>query len=103
MRARAHVFLPFTQPEATKNALKTIILNMDKIGDIVFPGEVLDDLKQSEKSGKSIIGPGLIYHSSIITVSKPGILKFKEPNVYWVDSVEKRVSYQNIARFFTMS
>ena len=65
---------------------------MARVGDIVFPGDNIEDLKPSEKTGKSLVGPGLLEESSKVTVSKPGILKFKEPNVYWVESVQKRVS-----------
>ena len=39
---------------------------------------------------KVIIGPGLRREGERILVIKPGILRFKEPGVFWVDSHLKR-------------
>lgn len=74
---------------------------MANIGDVVLPGDTLKELRVSEVSGKAIVGPGLrkdsqqCQHDSTTEketsiVTKPGILRFKEPNVYWVDSHQKR-------------
>ena len=65
---------------------------MWKVGDVVVPGDILTDLKESEASGKTILGPGLRRESESIVVVKPGVLKFKEPNFYWIDSHQKRVN-----------
>lgn len=61
------------------------------MGKVVLPGETLSDFKESEKTYKVILGPGLRQEADDIIVSKPGIVRFKEPNVYWVDSNQKRV------------
>ncbi|KAJ8306634.1 hypothetical protein KUTeg_017179 [Tegillarca granosa] len=63
---------------------------VDHVGKVVLPGETLSDFKESEKTYKVILGPGLRQESDDIIVSKPGIVRFKEPNVYWVDSNQKR-------------
>ncbi len=64
---------------------------MWKVLDVVVPGDNLTDLKQSEAKGKTILGPGIRRDSENVVVTKPGVLKFKEPNFYWVDSHQKRV------------
>lgn len=70
---------------------------MPEIGSVVLPGDILRDLKTSESSGKTVLGPGLRIDSQNtddegdqIIVCKPGILRHREPNVYWVDSHQKR-------------
>ena len=64
---------------------------MCSAGDLVFPGDILSNLNQSEKSGKTVIGPGIATESGEIIVTKPGILRHKEPNFYWIDCHQKRV------------
>ena len=60
-------------------------------GDVLLPGDIITDLKESESSGKTILGPGLRREVEAIVTYRPGVLKFKDPNVYWVDSHHKRV------------
>jgi len=61
------------------------------VGKVLMPGETLSVFKESQKTLKVILGPGLRQNGEEITVTKPGILRFKEHNVYWVDSYQKRV------------
>ena len=61
------------------------------MGKVFLPGDVLSNLKESEKTAKVVLGPGLRQESEEIVVSKPGILRFKEPNIYWIDCHQKRV------------
>ena len=63
----------------------------DHVGEVVMPGDVLENLKESETTGKISVGPGLQNELEKIVVTKPGILKFKEPNIYWIDCHQKRV------------
>lgn len=63
---------------------------MPEVDDIVLPGDLLSELKVSEKSGKTVLGPGLQANAESVQVIKPGILRFKEPNFYWIDSHQKR-------------
>jgi len=72
---------------------------MPEVGSVVLPGDVITDLKGSESSGKTVLGPGLRIDSqnvqderNEIVVCKPGILRHRDPNVYWVDSHQKRVN-----------
>lgn len=65
---------------------------VDYVGTLFLPGDTINNLNKSEKTGKIILGPGLRQESETIIVSKPGILRHKEPNVYWIDSHQKRVS-----------
>ena len=62
-------------------------------GCVYLPGDVVNDLKQSENSGKTILGPGLKKESEQVRVIRPGVLRFKDPNVYWIDCHQKRVGY----------
>ena len=64
---------------------------VDHVNDVVLPGQTLSKFRESEKTQKAILGPGLRQEDEEIIVSKPGILRFREPNVYWVDSYQKRV------------
>ena len=66
---------------------------VDHVGKVVLPGDTLNNFKASEKTSKVILGPGLYQECDTISVNKPGILKFKSPNVYWIDSLQKRVSF----------
>lgn len=64
--------------------------NMEvNVGDVVLPGEVLPVPDASDKR-KIIIGPGLRRHMDQVLVSKSGVLRVKAPNIYWVDSYQKR-------------
>ena len=66
---------------------------MNDMDTVVIPGDKIHNMKVSEKTDKSVIGPGLIQRESETFVIKPGILRFREPNVYWVDTICKRVSH----------
>ena len=66
--------------------------NMCSGGGVLLPGDVLTDLKESESTGKTTLGPGLRRELDTTVVTKPGILRFKEPNFYWIDAHQKRVS-----------
>lgn len=57
---------------------------------IVLPGDKVNDLRDSEATRKTVLGPGLRTESDYVFVTKPGILRFREPNVYWVDTHQKR-------------
>ena len=58
---------------------------------IVLPGDKISNLKDSETSKKVILGPGLRTEAEDVYACKPGVLKFREPNVYWIDTHQKRV------------
>lgn len=75
-------------------------------GDVVMPGDSLKDIKSIKKEGKNerenvILGPGLRREGDKVYVCKAGILKKREPAVYYVDSYQKR--YRNsIVTFYVL-
>lgn len=60
------------------------------IGNVVLPGDTLENLLNL--NGAILVGPGLRRHidEEKIIITRPGILKHKAPNVYWVDGYSKR-------------
>ena len=60
-------------------------------GTLMFPGDQLTDLN-TDKSGKTVLGPGIRRTYAATYIIKLGQLQFKEPNEYWIESPEKRVS-----------
>ncbi|XP_063431326.1 exosome complex component RRP40-like [Mytilus trossulus] len=63
---------------------------VDHAGHVYLPGELICNLKESEKTSKVLVGPGLRQDEESIIVTKCGLLRFKEPNFYWIDSHLKR-------------
>lgn len=62
-----------------------------KLGDFVFPGDIQKDIKSVD--GVTITGPGLYRSEEIpnsLNVTRAGVLRFKPPNTYWVESKPKR-------------
>lgn len=58
---------------------------------VVFPGDTQKEIKSVD--GIVVIGPGLCRNDenpSTLSVTRPGRLRFKSPNVYWVESRPKR-------------
>ncbi|CAG5135065.1 unnamed protein product [Candidula unifasciata] len=60
------------------------------IGTVVLPGDVLKDIKPPDGSKKLLLGPGLVEDGDVIKVCKPGILRYRDPGVYWLDCHQKR-------------
>ncbi|XP_076371042.1 LOW QUALITY PROTEIN: exosome complex component Rrp40 [Tachypleus tridentatus] len=59
---------------------------------VVLPGESISKFISElvSDNSKTVLGPGLQRHSDDVVVTKCGILKYKKPNLIWVDSHEKR-------------
>ena len=58
---------------------------------VVIPGDCLaDDILVEKDQSSVILGPGLRREGEDVTVVKAGVLRRKEPGVYWVDSHQKR-------------
>ena len=72
----------------------------EKISEVLLPGDVftfdLPDLASNVKPEKVICGPGLRRDGDDVRVCKCGILRHKPPNVFWIDSQQKRVSCMTI-------
>jgi hypothetical protein len=67
-------------------------VKMAAVGHVVLPGDVVKVYKiETDSSIKIVLGPGVRQLSDSIVVTKPGLLRFREPAVYWVDSHQKRV------------
>ncbi|KAK1175669.1 exosome complex component RRP40 [Acipenser oxyrinchus oxyrinchus] len=64
----------------------------EKIGEAVLPGDLLAfEIQNSEnKREKLICGPGLRRDGEDVFVCKSGILRHKEPNLYWIDLQQRR-------------
>lgn len=65
------------------------------VGDVVMPGDSLTNIKSFKKESKSekeivILGPGLRREDDAVFVCKAGVLRKREPAVYYVDSYQKR-------------
>lgn len=70
----------------------------DKIGEVLLPGDVFSfsvpeggDASVTIKSEKIICGPGLRRNGEEVQVCKSGILRHKQPNLYWIDTQQRRV------------
>ncbi|KAJ8371664.1 hypothetical protein AAFF_G00303400 [Aldrovandia affinis] len=59
----------------------------DKVGSVLLPGDIFSFESKEEKV---ICGPGLRRNGDEILVCKSGILRHKQPNMYWIDSQQKR-------------
>jgi len=62
---------------------------MFELNSVVIPG---DDIRQIINSNEKqvILGPGIRREGEKILIIKPGILRRKDPGVYWIDSHNKR-------------
>lgn len=68
----------------------------EKIGEVLLPGDVFsfrlpESGDGSVKTEKIICGPGLRRNGEEVQVCKSGILRHKQPNMYWIDSQQRRV------------
>lgn len=61
------------------------------VGEVVIPGESLLEAEELAKQNKKVIlGNGLRYESDKVLISKSGLLLKRKPNIYYVDSYQKR-------------
>jgi exosome complex component RRP40 len=69
------------------------------VNQVVIPGDVIGQIPAAEspvdgearKQPVIAIGPGLQQDQQRIVAVKPGVLRFKVPNKYWIDNTQKRV------------
>ncbi|KAJ8247646.1 hypothetical protein GJAV_G00248650 [Gymnothorax javanicus] len=59
----------------------------ENVGEVLLPG---DTFSFEGKPEKVICGPGLRRNGDEILVCKCGVLRHKHPNMYWIDSQQKR-------------
>ncbi|XP_053610218.1 exosome complex component RRP40 [Plodia interpunctella] len=60
------------------------------IGDVVLPGDFCEEIEVAGEKAKVILGPGLRKEIDKIYITKPGVLRKRAPNTFWVDSYQKR-------------
>ncbi|XP_069684188.1 exosome complex component RRP40 [Periplaneta americana] len=59
------------------------------VGDVVLPGDLLT-ITNSDNRRKAILGPGLRLNLDQVLITTCGVLRKKDPNIYWVDCYRKR-------------
>lgn len=68
----------------------------EKIGEVLLPGDVFTFEPPAPefnvKPEKVVCGPGLRRDGDDVRVCKCGVLRHKAPNMFWIDSQQKRVS-----------
>ncbi|EZA51495.1 exosome complex component RRP40 [Ooceraea biroi] len=62
------------------------------VGDVVMPGDSIRNIKKEGKEEKEtiILGPGLRREDDVVYICKAGVLRKREPVVYYVDGYQKR-------------
>ena len=59
------------------------------VGSVVLPGQVVEEASSSEQK-KVTLGPGVERVKENVVVCNSGILKKSEPNIYYIDNLQKR-------------
>ncbi|XP_063341123.1 exosome complex component RRP40 [Pelmatolapia mariae] len=69
----------------------------ERVGEVLLPGDEFSfeaeeniSLTAPVKSEKVVCGPGLRRCGGRLVVCKSGVLRHKEPNVFWIDSQQRR-------------
>ena len=77
---------------------------VELINEVVLPGDVIWELDNDAKEKETFkLGPGLRRESGKIIALKAGILKKKEPNIFWVDNNQRRVmNFIHLFMFFNL-
>lgn len=57
---------------------------------LLMPGDIVSEVQAAAANKKVILGPGLRKHNEQVVACKAGILKSRLPNIYWIDSYQKR-------------
>lgn len=55
-----------------------------------MPSDILDFLSVQDPSNKVVLGPGLRRETESIVASKSGVLRHRQPNIYWLETHQKR-------------
>ncbi|KAF7989008.1 hypothetical protein HCN44_007318 [Aphidius gifuensis] len=67
-----------------------MLSNMKEAGEIVMPGDTIKVATPQNPKEKIILGPGLRRDGDILYACKAGLLKFRTPSIYYVDSYQRR-------------
>ncbi|KAK2587971.1 hypothetical protein KPH14_004052 [Odynerus spinipes] len=60
------------------------------VEDVVMPGDVIKDILSNNKKETIVLGPGLRREADTVFICKAGVLKKRNPAIYYVDSYQKR-------------
>lgn len=62
----------------------------DKVNTFVFPGDIISDVAPIKHT--IMVGPGVrpFENHKHLQITKAGTLRFKAPNIYWVDGKQTR-------------
>lgn len=60
------------------------------VDDVVMPGDIVKDLSSAANPGVVVLGPGLRRDADTIFTCKAGVLKKRDPSIYYVDTYQKR-------------
>ncbi|XP_075994443.1 exosome complex component RRP40 isoform X2 [Genypterus blacodes] len=68
-----------------------------RVGDVLLPGDEFSSaaeetisLTEAAKADKVVCGPGLRRSGARLLVCKSGVLRHKQPNMFWIDSQQRR-------------
>ncbi|XP_071765365.1 exosome complex component RRP40 [Centroberyx gerrardi] len=68
-----------------------------KVGEVLLPGDEFSfeseetiSLTDTVKAEKVVCGPGLRRNGDQVLVCKSGVLRHKQPNMFWIDSQQRR-------------
>ena len=62
-------------------------------GNVVLPGDTFD-AAIDENIDSLHLGPGLTYNDNQIVAVKAGIIRYRSPKTFWIDTSQKRVINQ---------
>lgn len=69
----------------------TILFQMEvSVGDVVLPGDILKNIASVNDKETIVLGPGLRRDANIVYMCKAGVLKKREPCIYYIDNYQKR-------------
>ena len=67
-----------------------------KVNTVVLPGDIICKIQDIESSSDSRyklkLGPGLRQEDDEILAFKAGVLRSRDPQIFWVDTNQKRVT-----------
>jgi hypothetical protein len=85
--------LPFashnTHTQLSLSLSRTYCTMQDKVDTLVLPGDVIGRL--SDAGDVVRLGLGLFQDNELVVASKAGMLRFRAPNKFWIESSQRRV------------
>lgn len=66
------------------------------MNDVVMPGDMVKEVFPSKGKIKVILGPGLRREGDYVFACKAGVLKKRDPFIYYVNSYERRYVINDI-------